>query len=366
MDQRLIFFSIAIIVIFSMAYLTAMIYTKTMNISHPVRRATVLGSLLVPLFFLASIITSRSVSWGIGSTLYTAINTIAGICLYLFMGAVMLAAMFLVAILLKTILPTYLPHIIFGSALLLGIGGVVQSRFIKVTHYDVIIQNLPAEMLGKKAVLVSDTHFGLINHIKFSDRVVNIILKINPDFVLHAGDFYDGPKIETASITKSWNKLASKIPVFYAPGNHEMYGDYLSFVESIRASGVNVLDNKKMMYRGIEIGGITYAGGKDSVEATSNIENIKFDKNAINILINHPPTSLDAAEKNGVDLVVSGHTHNGQFWPNNYIIRSIYDKFAYGLNRHLKMQVLTTSGVGTFGPPNRLFNTPEIVVINFK
>lgn len=84
------------------------------------------------------------------------------------------------------------------------------------------------------------------------------------------------------------------------------------------------------------------------------------------ILINHPPTALAAAHEAGVDLQVSGHTHNGQFWPMTYLVRKIYGQYYYGLKAYEDMQVITSSGVGTFGPPFRLFNPPEIVLITFQ
>lgn len=64
--------------------------------------------------------------------------------------------------------------------------------------------------------------------------------------------------------------------------------------------------------------------------------------------------------------MVSGHTHRGQFWPLNYIVKAIYGKYIYGMNVDDTLTTLTTSGVGTAGPPMRLFNSPEIVVINFQ
>ena len=255
--------------------------------------------------------------------------------------------------------------VLIASLGLAGIG-LIQSRYIATKEYSVTLPNAPASWNGKTAVLVTDTHFGLVNYKKFSNKVVDKIIAIHPDFVLHAGDFYDGPTIATTPITDSWKRLTATAPVFFAPGNHEEYGDYSAFLTSISAAGVTVVDDKKVEYDGVQIAGITYRAGKENVSATQAIEHLSIDPTIASILINHPPTSVNAAANAGISLMVSGHTHNGQFWPNQYLVRKIYGIFAYGLNNFNDMQVLTSSGVGTFGPPFRTFNTPEVVVINFK
>jgi len=230
----------------------------------------------------------------------------------------------------------------------------------------VTLPNAPASWHGKTAALISDTHFGLINYTKFSDKVVNKLLSLKPDFVLHGGDFYDGPIVDTAPITESWKKLTAKIPLFYTPGNHEAYGDYTMFVNSVRAAGATVLDNKMTEYEGVQIAGILYHGGKENPDVAATLATFSLDKNKPTILINHPPTAFLAPEDHGVNLMVSGHTHRGQFWPLRYITRKVYGKYDYGMHPHNNMTAITSNGIGTYGPPMRLWNSPEVVVITFR
>lgn len=366
MISKIILILVGLLIFFGIAIFTALTYTSTLKLNHPINKTIVGIVLLVPLMFIASIISSRSVQWGIGSMAYTIINCIAGVFFYIFLGAIILSIIWVFCLVLNKTIPVYIPWFILFTTALLGLFGLVESRFIKTVTYEVGIPNLPTEWIGKKILLVSDTHFGLINQKKFSDKVVNKILLINPDIVIHAGDFYDGPKIDLKPISDSWKNIAAKIPVFYAPGNHELYGDYNSFIQSINDANITVLENKKIDYKGIQIAGITYQPGKDSISATQNIDNLMIDPSKPSILINHPPTSLQEAEKTSINLMVSGHTHNGQFWPNNFVVKRIYGKQAYGHQFFKKMQTITTSGVGTYGPPLRLFNRPELVIITLK
>lgn len=347
--------------------LSGKMYASAFRLSPHWSKAAMASGLLVLGGFILAMTMGRSAQ-SLHPNIYTALNIIAGFGFYLFLGGLALSIAALGFHLAKTTLPLFVPIAFFSLSLLLGITGLIQARHIKTVEYSVTLSNLPQEWNGVRAVLVSDTHFGLVNHAKFSDKVVDGILALNPDLVLHAGDFYDGPKVETAPITVSWKRLADALPVFYAPGNHETYGDYEMFVNSVRDAGVTVLDNRAVEHKGVQIAGLTYYGTNAESKAAANsaLENLSLNRAKAAILINHPPTSLAEAETAGVNLVVSGHTHNGQFWPMTYVVRPIYGIYYYGLNLFNTMQVLTTSGVGTFGPPFRTFNTPELAVITFK
>lgn len=362
---RILFGSIAALVLIAISYFTAKTYAAGFRFNGIATRTSFLVFLLIPLTFVASMLTIRSASWGAGPLVYTIIQIIAGIGFYLFIGAIALAIVLGVAALLHISIPISIAIGIGSIAIVVALIGLVQSRMVTVRDYTITLAGAPLSWNDKTAVLVTDTHFGLVNYTSFSEKVVDHILALNPDFVIHAGDFYDGPAVATEPITKSWKRLTAKAPLFYAPGNHEGYGDYKAFVESVHASGATVLDDKKVLYDGVTIAGITYRQGKESPEATKAIDELGLADGTPTILINHPPTSLAAAQAAGVALMVSGHTHNGQMWPMTYIIRRMYGAYYHGLADYAGMKVITSSGIGTFGPPLRLFNPPELVRIHF-
>jgi hypothetical protein len=83
------------------------------------------------------------------------------------------------------------------------------------------------------------------------------------------------------------------------------------------------------------------------------------------ILLDHTPVKLEQAERNGIDLQFSGHTHHGQIWPANIITNMIYE-VSWGYLKKGKTHFYVTSGAGTWGPPVRTGSKSEIVNINVK
>lgn len=353
--------------VFGMTLFTWRVYTFFLK-TTPLVTHWLLGlALVVPILFVGGLIVMRTKLFTLPFWSYMLTNYLAGLGYYLFLSAIVLGIIGGSVFFIKgAYLPLGIVYFFVALPIVLTITGFVQARHIQITSYTIELPNFPESWNGKKVALVTDTHFGIVLQKKFADTVVDAILSQRPDIVLHGGDFYDGPALDTAPITESWKKLTAQVPVFYAPGNHELYGDYKGFVQSIRGAGITVLEDSKTEYQGVQIGGIVYHGKNDGVLAKESLTKVAFTKDIPSILINHPPTFMKGAAANGVDLMVSGHTHNGQFWPNTYIVRAIYGIYSYGLQKYENMFVLTSKGVGTAGPPLRLFNRPEVVIITVK
>jgi predicted MPP superfamily phosphohydrolase len=347
-----------------LCWLTAEVYSIGFGTNLATTHLLRILSFIFSGIFIFIFISPRILAKKYLQTISPVLNTLVGIMFYFFIGSIVLGLILgLINLSLKE--SVIVSIIVSLTSLLFGVLGIIQAKIFKITEYEVFLEGAPKSWNDKKAVLVSDTHFGLINHKNFSDKIVNNILKLQPDFVLHAGDFYDGPKNDTALITDSWKKLTREVPVFYTSGNHEAYGDYQVFIDSIANAGISVVNNTVLEYEGVQIAGITYNGKSENEKAHKALESLAADPIRPLILINHPPTFHDSAISIGTNLMVSGHTHKGQFWPNTYITQIIYKKYFYGLQKKQNLTAITTSGVGTAGPPMRLFNTPEIVVIKF-
>ena len=93
---------------------------------------------------------------------------------------------------------------------------------------------------------------------------------------------------------------------------------------------------------------------------------LAIDRAKPSILLKHEPSNLPVAQEAGINLMVSGHTHQGQLWPMEYVARWSYKGFAYGLKKLGEMQVFVSSGTGTWGPPMRVGTYGEIVVFIFE
>ena len=254
--------------------------------------------------------------------------------------------------------------ILFITALGLSIYGVINSFDVKVTKYTVAINNLPEVWNNKNIVMFSDTHFGSIRNLSFAKKLVGKINEQNPEIVIIAGDYYDGPPTNNKEVAESLKGLKTQKGIYFAPGNHEDYGNISEFSSALSSAGVVVVSNKKVEVAGLTIVGLDYQTGSNIEMLSKILSSLNISKDQPKILIKHAPSNLSEVEKQGYDLVLSGHVHNGQIWPGPWLARKIFKEFSYGLNYFNKMAVITSSGAGTWGPPQRVGTKSEIVLIH--
>jgi predicted MPP superfamily phosphohydrolase len=256
-------------------------------------------------------------------------------------------------------------ELLFGVATLTGLYGVFNASWTRITRTTVRLANLPEAWRGRTAALISDVHLGHVRNGSFLRRVVAMILREEPDAVFIAGDLYDGTAIDAGRAAEPLNKLTAPHGVYFVAGNHEQFGDDSKYLRAIAAAGVRVLSSEKVEVDGLQILGVPYrnaAGGK----LASALDGMGLDRERASILLVHAPDHPEIAEAAGISLQLSGHTHLGQFVPWSWMARRIYRQFVYGLSRIGKMQVFTSSGAGTWGPPLRLGSNPEIVMLQFE
>jgi predicted MPP superfamily phosphohydrolase len=255
---------------------------------------------------------------------------------------------------------------LFGAAALAGLYGVFNASWTRITRATVRLANLPAAWRGRKAALISDLHLGHVRNGSFLRRMVAKILREKPDAIFIAGDLYDGTAIDARRAVEPLSELVAPHGVYFAAGNHEQFGDDSKYLHAIAAAGVRVLSNEKVEVDGMQIVGVPYRHASHDGHLASVLRGVGLDSNRASILLTHAPDRPEIAEAAGISLQLSGHTHLGQFIPWSWMARRIYRQFAYGLSRIGKMQVFTSSGAGTWGPPLRLGSNPEIVVLEFE
>lgn len=256
--------------------------------------------------------------------------------------------------------------LLFSAAMAIGFYGVFNASWTRITRTTVRLTNLPEAWRGRTAALISDVHLGHVRNGSFLRRMVTMILREEPDAIFIAGDLYDGTAIDAKQAAEPLNKLTAPRGVYFVAGNHEQFGDDGKYLRAIEASGVRVLNNEKVDVDGLQIIGVPYRSATQKGHLASALQGIGLDRDRASVLLIHAPDHPETAEAAGVSLQLSGHTHLGQFIPWSWIARRMYRQFVYGLSRIGKMQVFTSSGAGTWGPPLRLGSNPEIVMLEFQ
>jgi len=239
-----------------------------------------------------------------------------------------------------------------------------------ITRYDISIDKKIEGIDQLKIVLVSDIHMGRVVGIDRVERLAKSLNELNPDIVLYAGDQIDDDAtyVENNKIAEPLRNVKARFGSYAVLGNHEyISGQPALAVSLLKNNGITVLQDQW-----ITIGDVIYIIGRDDLFAvrytargTGTLADIMkdIDKNKIIVLMDHQPSRINEAAQQGVDLQVSGHTHNGQFFPNNLITKRIYEQ-DWGYLKKGAYQLIVSCGYGTWGPPIRLGNRPEIVEIN--
>jgi uncharacterized protein len=257
-------------------------------------------------------------------------------------------------------------EVLFLAGAAFGLYGVANASWTRITRATVRLANLPETWRGRKAALISDLHLGPVRNVNFLRRMVTKILSEAPDAIFIAGDLYDGTAIDATHAAEPLHQLTAPQGVYFVAGNHEQFGDDSQYVQAVKAAGVRVLDNEKVEADGLQIVGVPYRNATREAHLASALQSVQLDRGRASILLVHAPDHPAVAEAAGFSLQLSGHTHLGQFIPWSWFARKIYRQFVYGLSRIGKMQVFTSSGAGTWGPPLRLGSNPEIVMLQFE
>lgn len=249
-------------------------------------------------------------------------------------------------------------------AFLLSLYGLWNSYQINVRQVEIPLRDLPDYWLDKKVLLLADTHFGLIRSEGFARRVVEEINKQEPHIILFSGDMYDGPVIDYWAVAEPFKEVKAPLGIVFATGNHEEYRNRKEFIEAMSQAGFRVLENESLDIEGIRFLGINDSDGRNAETQAAVLEDLLFDQpKGPLILLKHDPTYPDGVDDFGIDLQVSGHTHGGQTWPITAITRLIYKERTAGLSRYGNLHIYTTTGAGTWGPPQRIGSNSELVVI---
>ena len=240
-------------------------------------------------------------------------------------------------------------------------GPVVRKVTVPLPHW-------PATHLGLKVAQISDLHVGTSIKRDYVEGVVRQVMDLEPDLIALTGDIGDGNVFELTQDLEPLRELKAPLGVFYVAGNHEYYWNVKSWTAKMRELGFTVLENRGHWLKkaSLWIGGVPDISAHRMEPGQTSDPSKALPSERLEgprILLAHQPKSVFGAAAAGFDLMLSGHTHSGQFFPANLVVR-FFNPYHHGLYRHEgKMWVYVNAGTGFWGPPLRLFVPAEITLL---
>lgn len=247
--------------------------------------------------------------------------------------------------------------------------GHINAWYPKITNISIEIAKKAGDLDSVRIVVASDIHLGTIIGPRKTAKLVKTIQGLNPDIIIFPGDVVDEDvkPVIAQNLGKSLRNLHAPLGVFSSTGNHEYIGGGEPSIEYLEQSGVKVIRDTALLINN----SFYLIGREDRQKRWNNGEERKtvmelisgIDTSKPIILLDHQPYNLNEAEEAGIDLQLSGHTHHGQLWPLNYITKKMFE-VSWGYKQKGNTHYYVSSGYGTWGPPVRTGNRPEIVVID--
>ena len=238
---------------------------------------------------------------------------------------------------------------------------------VEVKDVRVRLDRLPKELHGTTIVQLSDVHVGPTIGRDFIERIVAQVNALSPDLVAITGDLVDGSVTELAEQVAPIASLKSRYGTYFVTGNHEFYSGRSSWIRQLTSMGVRVLANERVSV-GNGAASFDLAGVEDHdgarFGAPSDVAKAVAGRDSSRelVLLAHQPRSAFEADRHGVGLQLSGHTHGGQIWPWSYFVY-LQQPVVAGLSRVGRTLVYVSRGTGYWGPPMRLHAPAEITRI---
>ncbi|UCC79459.1 MAG: metallophosphoesterase [Candidatus Zixiibacteriota bacterium] len=257
------------------------------------------------------------------------------------------------------------------AVLIVVIAGYINALNPKVSKLSLDINKAANERSSLNIVFASDIHLGTIVGRHRFNRIVEKINALNPDIVLLPGDIVDEDlkPVLRENIGESLKKIEAPLGVYACTGNHEHIGGVEEACKYLTENNIMVLRDSVIRVNDqfYLIGREDRDGGRFSGRGRMSLEDLMqgVDTEYPVILMDHQPQKLEEASSNRADLQISGHTHNGQLWPFNYLTDALYE-ISWGYKKKGNTHIYVSSGVGTWGPPVRTGSRPEIVNIKLN
>jgi predicted MPP superfamily phosphohydrolase len=240
---------------------------------------------------------------------------------------------------------------------------------IATRELSVSIPRLPQSLASTTIVQLCDLHLGPTLRRDFVERVVRQTNALDPDIVAIVGDLVDGSVQQLKEMVEPLRELKTRRGVYFVTGNHEYYSGVEEWLAYLPKLGIRVLDNERVCIgdpqQGFDLAGVNdWTGASIDPRYGADLGRALRGRDSSRpvVLLAHQPRAVHEAERLGVDLQLSCHTHGGQIWPWNYLVR-LQQPLVSGVKRFGRTLLVVSNGAGYWGPPMRLGAPAEITVV---
>ncbi|MDD4150946.1 MAG: metallophosphoesterase [Bacteroidales bacterium] len=312
----------------------------------------------------ASMIIFMHTTSPIGHILYFIFTILLGYLLFLLFSMIIIDLVNLIF----HFKPFWFGIIVISLSVLITGYGIINASNIHTNHINLELSNLDKNY---RIVHLSDIHMGQFRGQRFLKKIVAKTNFENPDLVLITGDYADSRYALKPQYFESLKNINA--PVLFVNGNHDKNTGDKQIKDLLKRYDVKVLENEVFSFEGLQIVGLNHMladtnslnmhATAKSQTIKSVLSNLELDKASTKILMHHSPDGIEYADKAGIDIYLSGHTHAGQLFPIIFINELIFD-YNKGLHKKGNTSIFVSQGIGTFGPPIRIGTHSEIVVFD--
>jgi uncharacterized protein len=251
-----------------------------------------------------------------------------------------------------------------GAMALGGVGLANVLREVAVKRVRVSLSKLPLAASGYRIAQITDIHVGPTIGRAFILDIVRQVNALRPDLIVITGDLVDGSVADLGALVKPLEELRAKDGVFFVTGNHEYYSGVEEWLAFLPTLGIRVLKNERVSIggpSGFDLAGVTDFAARSFPGHAPDLPLALEgrDPSRALVLLAHQPKAIVEAERLGVDLQLSGHTHGGQLFPWKYAV-GLDQPYVAGLHEHGRAQIYVSCGTGYWGPPMRVGAPAEI------
>lgn len=261
--------------------------------------------------------------------------------------------------------------------------GSVHAAQLQVIHYDVTVNKTCETVDSFRVALIADTHFGSNMDAEQAAVMVEKVNAQQPDLIVFAGDIFDNGvegMSDPEGVKAALSALQSRLGVYACWGNHDVYARLFSGFQAmgdgvrgremddfVRECGIIMLEDQAVLLEDAVwlIGRMDYENIGDGTTNRASLAELMagVDQEMPVLVIDHEPRFLQAVADAGVDVLFSGHTHDGQFFPLNIGINRVWEN-PCGIVRRGDMTSVVTAGAGTYGPNMRIGSTADVMIVD--